>query len=233
MRRLAIGGASLASPVRSEGELKSVLADLGVAQAFDQAGAHELYFRIGRIIGAWLAEQESMEVLPVAKALLSVARHLTDASKLLSGHETGLRSRVEIEVTSQTAKFLARDPAVGSLTKAQELISAFQREAARIGHVCMVAYADLAHEAGEGGRPVLGWYDGFTALLLEIADKAGVAPTLRKDRSNQARSGWLFEAAQALESFLYPWMRSPSAEACGKRLERSRKRLHRQNPHAR
>ncbi len=223
----------MVSPVQSEAELKSILSNLGVARTFDEAGVHELYLRIGRIIGAWRSEQESKEVQPVAKALLSVARHLTDASELLSGHDTGLRSRKEIEVTSQTAKFLALDPAVGSLTKAHELISAFHREAAWIGHVCMVAYADLANEAGQGGRPALEWYDGFTALLLEIADKAGVAPTQRKDRSSGARSGWLFEAAQALESFLDPWMRSPSAEACGKRLERSRRRLNRQIPRAR
>ena len=223
----------MVSPVQSEAELKSILSNLGVARTFDEAGVHELYLRIGRIIGAWRSEQESKEVQPVAKALLSVARHLTDASELLSGHDTGLRSRKEIEVTSQTAKFLALDPAVGSLTKAHELISAFHREAAWIGHVCMVAYADLANEAGQGGRPALEWYDEFTALLLEIADKAGVAPTQRKDRSSGARSGWLFEAAQALESFLDPWMRSPSAEACGKRLERSRRRLNRQIPRAR
>ncbi len=45
--------------------------------------------------------------------------------------------------------------------------------------------------------------------------------------------GWLLNAAQALEAFLDPQMRSSSAEACGKRLERSKKRLkqkHRQNP---
>ena len=166
-----------------------------------------------------------MEVSPVAKALLSIGRNLTDAVRLLSGHETGLRTSVEIEVTSQTAEFLALDPAVGSRAKARELIAAFQREAARIGHVCMIAYADITHEAGNGGRPALNWYDDFTDLLLEVAVKAGVAPTLRKDRENQTRSGWLFEAAQALESLLDPWMRSPSAEACGKRLERSRRRL--------
>ena len=48
-----------------------------------------------------------------------------------------------------------------------------------------------------------------------------------------ARGGWLLDAAQALETFLDPQMRSPSAEACGKRLERSKTRLkqkHRQNP---
>jgi hypothetical protein len=77
------------------------------------------------------------------------------------------------------------------------------------------------------------WYDEFTALLLEVADTAGVEPRLGKDGISGAWVGWLLGAAQALEAFLDPQMRSPSAEACGKRLERSKKRLkqkHRQNP---
>src|SRR5262249_6272418 len=151
MKRLSIRGASIASPFRSEAELKSILSELGVAHAFEEAAVHELYLRIGKVIGAWLLEQEKMQGSPVAKALLSIGRNLTDAARLLSGHDTGLRTHVEIEVTSQTAEFLALDPAVGSPAKAGELITAFQREAARIGHVCMVAYADLTHEAGKGG----------------------------------------------------------------------------------
>src|SRR5262249_36952036 len=121
-------------------------------------------------------------------------------------------------------------------TSAQEFISTFARDAARIAHVSMVAYKALPNRSAERGRPALDWYDEFTALLLEIADKAGVAPTLRKGRISGVRSGWLFEAAQALESFLWPEMRSPSPEACGKRLERSRRRLReakRQKPRAR
>jgi hypothetical protein len=193
MKRLPIRGAPIASPFRSEAELNSVLRDLCVAHAFEEAAVHELYSKIGKVIGAWLLEQESMQVSPVAKALLSIGKNLTDAARLLSGHETGLRTPVEIEVTSQTAEFLALDPAVGSRAKARELIAAFQREAARIGHVCMVAYADLTHEAGKRGRPALNWHGDFTDLLLEVAVKAGVEPTLRKDRINPVSSDALTE----------------------------------------
>jgi len=81
-------------------------------------------------------------------------------------------------------------------------------------------------------------YPRFDALtqakqLLEVAETAGVKPNLSKDRISGARVGWLLDAAQALEAFLDPQMRSPSVEACGKRLERSKTRLkqkHRQNP---
>jgi hypothetical protein len=64
-------------------------------------------------------------------------------------------------------------------------------------------------------------------LLLEVAHRAGVDPTLRKDRITQVRSGWLLDAALVFESFLYPGMQSGSPEACGKRLERSKATLRR------
>ena len=125
MKQLAIRRYSTVTPFRNEEQLKCVLCDLGVVEAFDATAVHELYYKIGGIIGAWLSEHESRDVSPVAKALLAVARHLTDASKLLSGRVSGFHTHVEIEVTSKTAEFLALDPTVGSLTKAQELISAF------------------------------------------------------------------------------------------------------------
>lgn len=225
MARLPASGATIASPLRGKGELHRVLSDLDVGHEFDAIAVHELYWKLGEIIGQWMSEQQRLEVSPVAKALLSTAKNLSEVSLLLGGLETGLHTDLEIAVASCTAKYLALDPAVGSLAKAEELISSFQQDAARMAHVCMVAHADLPDRPGERGRRALDWYDDFTALLLDIANKGGVKPTLRKDRGTRARSGWLFEAAQALETFLYPEMRSPSAEARGKRLERSQRRL--------
>jgi hypothetical protein len=225
MVRLPASGARIATPRRNEGELHRVLSELRVGHSFDATTVHELYWKFGTVIGQWLSEQQRMEVSPIAKALLSTAKNLSEASLLLSGIETGFHSDLEIAVASRAVQYLALDPSVGSVEKAQKHISLFQQDAARIAHVCMVALADLPDRSGERGRPPLDWYNNFVALLLRIAEKAGVEPTLRKDRITGVRSGWLFEAAQALESFLYPEMRSPNPEACGKRLERSRRRL--------
>lgn len=195
-------------------------------QLLDSAAVDSLYLNLGVIIGKWMsALEDRMEASPIARALLSTSRNLSEVSRLLSGRETGFRTGVEISVTNETVKYLALDPSLDPKTSAAEFVSAFARDAARIAHVCMVAYTGLPDRSAEGGRPPLDWYDDFTALLLELADKMGVAPSLRKDRITGVRSGWLFEAAQALEPFLWPDMRSPSPEACGKRLERSLKRL--------
>jgi hypothetical protein len=235
MTRLHAGGATIVSPYQSEEELKRVLCDLSLHQVLSPAAVHELYMNLGTIIGHWMAEQQRLEVSSVAGSLLSTAKSLNEASLILSGSETGLHSDLEIEVAGRIIRYLALVPRIGSPDAAQELISSFRQEADRIAHVCMVARADLPDQPAQSGRRALLWYDNFTALLLGLAKKAGIEPALRKDRITGLRSGWLFEAAQALEPFLWPEMRSPSPEACGTRLDRSKRRLrarHRQNRRA-
>jgi hypothetical protein len=225
MARLPARGAAVAAPCRDESELRGILSDLHIGHFFDVADIPDLYLKLGTVIGQWMAEQYGLEVSPVARTLLSMTNNLNEVAAFLSGLQTGMHSELEIAVASHVIEYLAIDPTVGSYEKAREFVSAFQQQAARMAHVCLVARAGLPDRPGERGRPALDWYHDFTALLLELAKKGHLKPTLRKDRITGARSGWLFEAAQALESFLYPEMRSPSPEACFKRLERSLKRL--------
>jgi hypothetical protein len=215
--------------------LKCVLCDLGLAQVLDDAASQELYWSLGEIIGQWSRERERLEVSPVARTFLSMANNLSEVSRLLGGLETGIRSDLEVTVSSRVADLLSRDPTVGSQS-AQDLLTSFRAEADRIAHVCMIAMADLPQVLGERGRPPNIWHDSFTVLLLQIAEKGAFEPTLKKDRITEVRSGWLLDAALALETFLDPLMRSPSSEACGKRLERSLSRVRdaqRQKPRAR
>jgi hypothetical protein len=225
MRRLRISGASLVTPELGEAELRAALDGLGIGDRFDAKAARDIYERIAGVIGSWYAEQEAKDTSPVAKALLTTGRNLLEASRLLNGRQTGLRMSVELHATAEAIRLLALDPTVGSAEGAQTLLSNFQEQCAKIGQTCMVAYAGLSEKGTQQGRPPLLWYDEFTGLLLDIAEKAPVKPSVGKDRETGERTGWLFEAAQALEPFLVPWMRSQSAEACGKRLERSMKRL--------
>ena len=190
-----------------------------------QMEIQEIHLRIARIIGLWFTEQEAKKASPVAKALLATGRNLLEASKVLSGHQTGERTLVEIQATTEAVRLLAL--ALSSVQSTQRKLSSgiFTSSPAKMGHTCLVAWADFAQEVGQKGRPALHWYDGFTSLLLDFAKKAGIKASVGRDRVTGERTGWLFQAAQALEPFLYDWMRSKSPEACGKRLERSMRRL--------
>jgi hypothetical protein len=203
-------------------DLRDVLFELCPEGNFRESHT-EFYLRLARIIGRWSAEHDRPDISPLAKTLTAMGKELDGMSRILSGHETGLHDRHDIEVVSKLATILALDPEVGSRQQADKLISSFRSDAAKLAHACLVSARDLKQQVGKSGRPRWDWYDDFTALLLEIAAKGGVEPQLGKDRITGAGYGWLLDAAQVLEAFLDPQMRSPSAEACSKRLERAKK----------
>ena len=230
MARLPISGSTVATPHLDQADLRNVLVQLCPEAKFSESDISEFYRRLARIIGQWSAEDDRLDIAPLAQTFTAMGQELKKVAKILSGHETGLREIHDIAIVSQLAMILALDPEVGSRQQADRLIDSFRGEAP---HACLVAACDLKQAVGESGRPQAEWHDEFTALLLEVAETAGVEPRLSKDRISGERVGWLLDAAQSLEAFLDPQMRSPSAEACGKRLERSKTRLkrkHRQNP---
>ena len=241
MARLPTSGARISTPfqsgpnprVLSEADLRDVLADLCPQTVFTKSDVEVFYSKLKYILGLWSAEHDRLDIAPLVKTFTAMGKELKKVAEILSGHETGLHEIHDIAIVSQLATILALDPEVGSRRQADRLIDSFRGDAAKLAHACLVAACDLKQAVGESGRPQAEWHDQFTALLLEVAETAGVKPNLSKDRISGARVGWLLDAAQALEAFLDPQMRSPSAEACGKRLERSKTRLkqkHRQNP---
>jgi hypothetical protein len=225
MVRLSTRGSTLATPFRNQTELDACLVDLGVGDVFNEGGLEEVYGKLGAIVGRWMAEEGRLESVRIEKTVRTLGRQLYEIAEMLKGHETGLRDAVDIEIVSQLAECMARDPTIGSIPAAQEVIASFSQQAGSIAHHSLVVATDLKNRPGKPGRSRFDWYDDFTALLLEIAQTAGLKPSSTKDRSSGKRSGWLFEAGRALEAFLDPKMRSPSAEACGQRLDRSTRRL--------
>jgi hypothetical protein len=233
MARLPTSGATASSPRRSKTDLCKVLAKLCPGGGFSEPNTEEIYGRLAQIIGRWSAERDRPDISSLAKTIATIGSDLDAVAKILRANETGAHEPHDVDVVSQLAIILALDPEVGSRRQADKLIASLQTDAAKVAHACLVAAHDLKQTAGESGRPQAEWHDEFTALLLEVAETAGVEPRLSKDRISGARVGWLLDAAQAFEAFLDPQMRSPSAEACWKRLERSKTRLkqkHRQNP---
>jgi hypothetical protein len=223
--RLPTSGVSLASPDGTVEDRAKILAQVGLRDRFKTAEVKALHFRLARIVGTWTAEMGRLEGKPIVRNLHSLGRDLLDAAAALQTIEGGFQQSEPLETTLRVAEYLSLDPDVGSIKKAQELLGRFRIIAAQIGQASLVAAADIARQPGERGRPNLDWHDQFTALLLEIAEKANVKPTLGRDRITDKRTGWLLKSARALEKLLPRAMRSQSLDACAQRLERSRRRL--------
>jgi hypothetical protein len=174
------------TPCREESELGRVLSELCPGITFDEAIVHKYYMTLASLIGGWLSEQGRLETLPVKKALLTMAKDLSAASALLSGLETGWRTDLEIEITSRVQKLMALDPTIGPL--ARDRLSSFRRDADCISHACLIAAFDLPSGPEKRGAKAKDWYQSFTALLLTVAENAGIRPTLYKDREAKKSS---------------------------------------------
>jgi hypothetical protein len=227
--RLPVSGATITTPVRSETELGEVLGQLCPEATFEQAEIHEIYVELGRLHGCWSAEQTRLDIAPLQLALNTIGKNLGTVADTLQPPQTGLYEIDDIAIVSRLTAILAANPEIGSQQRAEDLIVSFQRDAARIANACQIAAVDFGWADGKAGRPKLRWHDDFTRLLLAIAHRGGIKPKLGKDRITGVRTGWLVTAARLLETFFDPAMRSSEAEACGKRLDRSRRTIKQQN----
>ena len=226
MARVPTSGATTVKPHRTEAELGKVLKELCPEAEFSASEISDLYLRLGAIIGQWSAEQSRLDALSVASALTAISKNVAAATGSLSAHQTGIHDIRDIVAVSQLKIVLAADPQVGSFQKADELISS-QEDPEKLAQACLVAARNLKKQVGKSGRPPAKWHDDFTALLFDIAKKAGIQPKLWKHRSTDKRRGWLFDSARRLEPFLDRKMVAGGEEATGTRLDRSKRRLNR------
>ena len=170
MARVPTSGATVATPVRGKADLQKVLTELCPDAQFSASDTNEIYLQLACIIGQWSAEENRLDIAPLAKTFEAMGKELNKVAKILSGHETGLREVHDIETVSQLAEILALDPEVGSPEQADQLIASFRGDAAKLAHACLVSARDLKQTVvGKSGAPQQDWYDEFTALLLEVA----------------------------------------------------------------
>src|SRR6266404_970020 len=182
MARIPVSGSVVATPLRNMADLRNVLSQLRPDGKFSESDVSKFYRQLARIIGQWSAEHDRLDIAPLAKTITAMGKELKKVAEILSGHETGFHEIHDIAIVSQLAMILALDPEVGSRPQADKLISSFRSDAAKLAHACLVAARDLKQTVGESGRPQAEWHDEFAALLLEVAETAGVEPRLSKDR---------------------------------------------------
>src|SRR5262245_6949817 len=110
MARLPTSAAAVATPHLNKAALRNVLAQLCPDGKFSESYVEELYLRLARIIGRWSAEDNRLDIAPLAKTFTAMGKELKKVAEILSGHETGLHEIHDIEIVSQLAMILALDP---------------------------------------------------------------------------------------------------------------------------
>jgi hypothetical protein len=230
MARLPPSGVTIATPfqggpkprVLTEVDLREVLMELCPDAMFAETDIAGIYLDLQRILGRWHAEQGRPDTAFLAADLAKLGDNLDSAITSLSSIEDGLHEIQDIEVVTKLVNVLLEGERTWEAhQEAQAFVASFRRDAIEISNACRKGAAEFKQYVGKSGRPKLDWYNDFKILLIKIAHVGGVEPRLGKDRITQERTGWLVDAAQKLEIFLDPAMRSPDAESCGKRLERA------------
>jgi hypothetical protein len=91
MARLPTSGSTVATPHLDEADLRNVLAQLCPNGEFSESDISEFYGLLARIIGQWSAEDNRLDIAPLAKTFTAMGQELKKVAEILSGHETGLR----------------------------------------------------------------------------------------------------------------------------------------------
>jgi hypothetical protein len=155
--------------------------------------------------------------------LRAIARDLQLHEAALRGRQSGFRQSYEIEVANRIREVLSKNPEIK--TDADEFLSDSCDRISTISHACLIAARDLELNKGEAGKKAIDWFDDLTRVLVNIAEKNGIRPSIENDRRTGKPRGRFFELAAGFEFLLYPQMRSPSPTALAKRLSRSLARL--------
>src|SRR5258708_34054221 len=97
MARFLVSGAASHTPHRGKADLGPVLVDFCPNARFSDSDIDACYGRLGSIYGKWSSEQDGLEIAPIAKQLMKTSKELNAVTRLLHGHEPGIRNTQDIQ----------------------------------------------------------------------------------------------------------------------------------------
>ena len=204
--------------------LAEIVASLGLKPRSKKA-EREIRDRLGFALAKWDEPYTALQIKDVAGSLNSHAKRLDGIAPLGTITRPGFAREQDIAVSGQLVQILASNPAMGSVEAAHEYLRNFCDRASMMASTCRAAARRLQSKQGQGGKSPYGWYDEFTAVLLDICRQNKIEPTVGIDRISGEPVGTLPKIASAFERLLPPKMRSRKPATMVKRLQRSLNRL--------
>jgi hypothetical protein len=155
MAKLPRTGVAYRSPDEREVTLAEIVASLGL-KPLSKKAEREIRDRLGFALATWDEPYTALQIKDVAGALKAHAKRLDQIAPL--GTTVG----------GQLVRMLAQNPAIGSVEAAHEYLRNFCDGANMMALTCRAAAMSLQARKGQSGRSRYGWYDEFTAVLLDI-----------------------------------------------------------------
>lgn len=207
--------------------LTEIVASLGLKPLRKKA-QQEIRHRLGFALALWDEPYTALQTKSVADTLKKRAKELDQVASLGAITRMGFGREQDIAAGMQLAQLLMSNSKIGSLEAAHAYLGNFCDMAGTMASSCRAAAESLKSRKGQGGKSLYGWYDEFTAVLLDICKKNKIAPTFWTDRISGEAAGNLPRIALAFERLLPRKMRSGNPATLVKRLGRSMERLKQQ-----
>jgi hypothetical protein len=224
MARLPRSGVGYQCLYEWEGTLPEIMASLGL-KPLSKGAERKIRNRLGFALSKWEEPYAATEVKDVVGSLKAHAKRLEQISSIGTITREGFARAHDLAVSGQVVQTLALNPNIGSAATAHVYLSDFCGRADTIASACRVAMSTLQSKKGKGGKIRYDWYDEFTAILVEICKQNKIEPTVGIDSITGEPVGGLSVLASAFERLLLPKMRSRTASAMVKRLQRSLERI--------
>jgi hypothetical protein len=211
-----------------EGTLPEIMAGLGL-KPLSKGAERKIRNRLGFALSKWeepyAATYAATEVKDVVGSLKAHAKRLDQISSIGTITREGFARAHDLAVSGQVLQVLTSDPNIGSVEAGHAFLRDFCQRADTIASACRAAASTLQSKKGKGGKIRYGWYDEFTAVLVEICKKNKIEPTVGIDSITGEPVGGLSVLASPFERLLLPNMRSHTPSAMVKRLQRSLERI--------
>ena len=228
MAKLPRSGVGYQCLYECEGTLPEIMASLGL-KPLSKSAERKIRNRLGFALSKWeepyAAIYAATEVKDVVGSLKAHAKRLDQISSIGTITREGFARAHDLAVSGQVVQILALNPNIGSAATAHVYLSDFCQRADTLASACRVAMSTLQSKKGKGGKIRYDWYGEFTAILVEICKQNKIEPTVGIDSITSEPVGGLSVLASAFERLLLPNMRSPTASAMVKRLQRSLERI--------
>ena len=224
MARLPRSGVGYQCLYEWEGTLPEIMASLGL-KPLSKSAERKIRNRLGFALSKWEEPYAATEVKDVVGSLKAHAKRLDQISSIGTITRVGFARAHDLAVSGQVVQILASDPNIGSAATAHAYLSDFCGRAETLASACRVAMSALQSNRGKSGKNRYDWYDEFTAVLVEICKQNKIEPTVGIDGITGEPVGGLSVLASAFERLLLPKMRSRTASAMVKRLQRSLERI--------
>jgi hypothetical protein len=209
--------------------LAEIVVSLGL-KSLSKKAEGEIRDRLGFALATWDEPYTALQTKDVAASLKARATELDHVASLGAITRMGFGREQDFAAGAQLVQSLVSNPEIGTVEAAHEYLRSFCDKAGIIASSCRAAAESLQSRRGRGGKSVSGWYDEFTAILLDICEKNRIEPTFWTDRISGEAAGNLPRIALAFERLLPPKMRSGKPATLVKRLGRSVARLEQQRP---